>query len=67
MTFARNVSKKYDKQLLDTATKTGLVALIIASKKVVNKAAGRKNELTGNKIVDTIVKLKPLPFETDKN
>ena len=52
---------------MDTATKTGLDALITASKKVVNKAAGRKNEFTGNKIVDTIVKLKHLPFETDKN
>ena len=33
--FARNLSKKYGKQLLDTATKT----VIYGSKKVIHKAA----------------------------
>ena len=33
LSFARNLSNKYGKQLLDTATKTGLDALKNASKK----------------------------------
>ena len=36
--FARNISNKYGKQLLDTATKTGPDALITTSKKVAQKA-----------------------------
>ena len=37
--FARNLSNKYGKQLLDTATKT----VIYASKKVIHKAAEAKD------------------------
>ena len=38
LSFARNLSNRYEKQLLDTAAKTGLHALKLASKKVVHKA-----------------------------
>ena len=38
LSFARNLSNKYRKQLLDTATKTRIDALKTDSKKVVNKA-----------------------------
>ena len=37
LSFTRNLSNKYAKQLLDTATKTGLDALKTASEKVVHK------------------------------
>ena len=47
MSFVRNLSHKYGKQLLDTATKTGLNALKAASKALVHKAA----EATGEYIV----------------
>ena len=57
----RNLSNRYGKQLLDTATKTGLDALKTASKKVVDKAAEVARELIGNEIADKIVKPKPVP------
>ena len=52
MLFARNLSNKYGKKILNTATKTGLYALKTTSRKVVHKAAEgtggfkRKNLLT---------------------
>ena len=67
--FARNISKKYGKQLLDTATKTGLAALKSSSKKEVHKEAestGESNSLT-SKIADKIVKPKLLLAENSRN
>ena len=58
LSFARNLSNKYGKQLLGTATKAGLYALKTASKKVVHEAAEARGELKGNKIADKIVKPK---------
>ena len=60
MSFTKNISNKYGKQLLDTATKTGLDALKSASKKVVHKAAEAIGEFIGNNIADKIVKPKPV-------
>ena len=54
--FARNLSNKYGKQFLDTATETGLDALKTASKKVVHEAVKATGEFIGNKIADKIVK-----------
>ena len=47
--FARNLSKKFGKQSLDTATKTGLKTPF---KKVVHKAAEATGEFIRNKITD---------------
>ena len=55
MSLARNLSNKYGKRLLDTATKTGLDAVKPGSKKVIQKAAEETGELIGNKIADKIV------------
>ena len=52
LSFARKLSKKYGKQLLDTATKSG----INASKKVIHKATERTYEFLGNKIVEAVAK-----------
>ena len=52
LSFARNLSNKYGKQLLDTATKTGLYAAKTASKKVVYKTAEAIGELIANKIAE---------------
>ena len=60
LSFARNLSNKYEKQLLDTATKTKLDAPKTASKKVVHKAAEATGEFIGNKIADKIEKPKPI-------
>ena len=50
--FARTLSTKCRKKLLDTATKIGLHALKIAFKKVAQKAAEAPGELIGNKMFD---------------
>ena len=63
MSFAINLSHKYGKHLLDTASKRGVDALKTASKKVVHKAAGATGKFTGNKIADKIVKPRDLLAE----
>ena len=57
LSFARNLSNKYGKKLLDTVTKKRLDALKTASKKVVRKAAEATEKFKGNKITDRIAKL----------
>ena len=63
LSFTRNLSIKYGKQLLDTATNTGIDALKTAFKKFVHKAAEAAVEVTGNKIADGIAIAKPMPDE----
>ena len=63
LSFVRNLSKKYRKQLLDT----GLDVLKTASKKVVHKAAESIDEFVGNNIADKIVKQKPVIDENSGN
>ena len=60
LSFARNLSNKYGKQLLDTATKTAIESLKTASKKVVHKVT---DEFVGSKIADKVVTLKPVSDE----
>ena len=57
LSFARNFGNKYGKKLMDTATKTGMDAAKIASKRVVQKAAEATCDLIGNKIVDKITSI----------
>ena len=52
MSFTRNLSKKYRKQLLDPTTKAGLDVLKTPSKKVVHKAAEGTGGFIRNKITD---------------
>ena len=71
MSFVRNFSKNYRKQLPDIV----LDALKTPSKKVVPKAGEATGEFIGNKIADTvtklkenkIVKLKPIIDENSRN
>ena len=67
MSFARNLSSKYGKQLLDTATKAGIDALKTASKIVPHKAAEEAGEVIGNNFFDEIVKAKLVPDENSGN
>ena len=67
LSFGRNVSHKYRRQILDTATKTGLEALKTATKNVAHKVAEAAEEFIGNKIANKIVKPKPVPDETSRN
>ena len=59
LSFARNLSNKYGKQLLDTG--------INASKKVIHKVAEARGEFLGNKIADKVVKQKPIIDENLRN
>ena len=67
MSFARNLSNKCGKELLDTAVKAGLDALKAASKKLAHKAAEATAEFIGDKITYKIVKTKPVVDENSKN
>ena len=46
--FDRNLSNKYEKELLDNATKTRPDALKTVSKEVINKAGGARGEFIEN-------------------
>ena len=67
LSFARNLSSKYGKKLLDTATKTGLDAAKIASKKVAHKTAEAIGEFVRNKIAERIEKPKTVCDENARN
>ena len=57
LSYARNFGDKYGKKLLDTATKTGIDAAKIASKRVVQKTVEATGDLIGNKIAGKITSL----------
>ena len=48
LSFAKKFVNKYSKKLMDTATKTGMDAAKIASKRVVQKTAEASGDLIGN-------------------
>ena len=54
LSFAKKLNNKYGKKLMDTATKTGIYAAKVASKRVVLKTAEATGDLIGNKISDKI-------------
>ena len=54
LSFVRKFGDKYGKQLIDTATKTGIDAAKTAFKRVVQKTAEAAGDLIGNKIADKI-------------
>ena len=49
MTFAKNMSNKYRKKLVDTAKKSATDAIKIASKRAIQKTAEATGDLVGNK------------------
>ena len=57
VSFARKFCDHYGKKLMDTATKTGIDAAKIASKRVVQKTAEATGDLIGNKITNKITSL----------
>ena len=67
LSFARNLSKKYGKELLDTATKTGIDAAKAVPKKVVHKTAEATGQLIRNEIAEKIVKQKLRPYVNSRN
>ena len=57
MSFAKKFGDKCDKKLMDTATKTGMDAAKIASKRVVQKTVEATEDLIGNKIADKVTSI----------
>ena len=57
LSFARNFGNKCGKKLMDAASKTGIDAAKIASKRVVQKTAEATGDLIGNKIADKITSI----------
>ena len=67
LSFARKFGDKYNKNLMDTATKTGIDAAKTAFKRVVQKTAEDTGDLIGNKIADKITSVgKPKEKEKEK-
>ena len=54
LSFARNFGDKYDKKLMNIATKTGIDAVKTSSKRVVQKTSEATGDLIGNRIADKI-------------
>ena len=54
MSFARSMSNKYGKKLVDTAKKSATDAIKTASKRAIQKTAEATGDLVGNKIADKI-------------
>ena len=54
MSFARSMSNKYGKKLVDTAKKSATDATKTASKRAIQKTAEATGDLVGNKIADRI-------------
>ena len=52
MSFARSMSNKYGKKLVDTAKKSVTDAVKTASKRAIQKTAEATGDLIGNKIAD---------------
>ena len=67
LSFPRNLSNKYGKQLLDAVTKTGADVLKATSKKLVHKAAKTTVEFIGKKFANKIVRPKPVLDESPGN
>ena len=57
LSFARKHGDKYDKKLMDIATKTRIDAVKTISKWVVQKTAEATGDLIGNKIADKITSI----------
>ena len=67
LSFAKRFGNKYDKQLMDTTTKTGMDAAKTVSKRVVQKTAAATGDLIGNKTGDKIISIgKPKEKEKTK-
>ena len=67
LSFAKKSGNKFDKELIDLATETGVDAAKTASKRVVQKTAESTADLIGNKISDKTTSIgKPKEKETKK-
>ena len=66
LSFAAKFEDKYDKKIIDTATKTGIDAAKTASKRVAQKTAEATGDLISNKIADKITSVGKTKEKTTK-
>ena len=57
MSFARSMSNKYGKKLVDTVKKSATDAVKTASKRAIQETAEATGDLIGNKIADKITRV----------
>ena len=67
LSLRRNSCYKFWKKILNAATKTGLDAVKIASKKEAHKTAEAVEKFIGHKTAEKIVKAKPVSEENLRN
>ena len=67
MSFARSMSNKYEKKLVDAAKKYATDAVKTASKRAIQKTAEATGDLVGNKIADKITNISKKKSNNDNN
>ena len=67
MSFARSMSNKYGKKLVDTAKKFPTDVIKTASKRAIQKTAEAIGDLIGNKIADKITSVSKKKSNNDSN
>ena len=67
MSFARSMSNKYGQEFVDTAKKSAVDAINIASKRAVQKAAEATGDLVGNKTADKITSVSKKKSNNNNN
>ena len=67
MSFARSMSNKYGKKLVDTAKKSATDAIKTASKRVIQKTTEATGDLVGNKIADKITSVSKKKSNNNSN
>ena len=65
--FARSMSNRYWKKLLDTAKKSATDAIKTASKRTIQKTAEATGDLIGNKTADKITSISKKPSNISNN
>ena len=67
ISFARSMSNRYWKKLLDTAKKSATDAIKIASKRTIQKTAEATGDLIGNKTADKMTSISKKPSNISNN
>ena len=67
MSFARSMSNKYGKKLVDTAKKSATDAIKTDSKKAIQKTAEATGDLVVNKIADKITSVSKKKSDNNNN
>ena len=67
MSFARSMSNKYGKKLVDTAKKSATDAIKTASKRAIQKTTEATGDLIGNKIADKITSISKKKSNNNNN